>query len=176
MGRPKNPLPNDPTTLTLPALFVTAVSLSVRRNCGPFVPVIRRFIIFMNYSYDLDEFESIEEGEDYSENNFKIGTFDIGLVKNQRQSYSGFNGRPASDFSQIVNGRPVYIRKKLSYTGHASTIYSVEQAIAVVEYIGKTTRSETTLPYAISIVENGQPVSIIEDNGEFGCGKVFPSV
>ena len=115
-----------------------------------------------------DRFDLFEDSDQDSTFSFKKGTFEVGILR--RQQSQKILGRPASDFSQIIHGNPVFIRKKLSYTGHASTVYSVEQALAIVEFIGKNTKSERSLPYAISLVENGQFVSIIEDNGEFGCG------
>ena len=118
---------------------------------------------------ESDKNDDFEDSDQESTFSFKRGCFEIGVLKKQHSQK--ILGRPASDFSQIIHGNPVYIRKKLSYTGHASTVYSVEQALAIVEFIGKNTKSERSLPYAISLVENGQYVSIIEDNGEFGCGK-----
>lgn len=115
-----------------------------------------------------DRFDLFEDSDQDSTFSFKKGTFEVGILR--RQQSQKILGRPASDFSQIIHGNPVFIRKKLSYTGHASTVYSVEQALAIVEFIGKNTKSERSLPYAISLVENGQFLSIIEDNGEFGCG------
>ena len=120
-----------------------------------------------------DHFDLFEDSDQDSASTFSFrkGTFEVGILR--RQQSQKILGRPASDFSQIITGSPVYIRRKLSYTGHASTVYCVEQALAIVEYIGKKTRSEKSLPYAISLVENGRFVSIIEDNGEFGCGKLL---
>lgn len=74
--------------------------------------------------------------------------------------------------SQIIQGPTVSIRK-CSYTAFASTIYSVEQAISILDYVGKVTDSDSCLPFAISLVEGGEYISIAEDNGEFGCGDLL---
>ena len=72
----------------------------------------------------------------------------------------------------IVSGEPVFVRKQLCYTGHASTTYSVEQAVAIIDWIWQNTNSEDFLPYAITLVEGGEAISIAEDNGEFTCGEI----
>jgi hypothetical protein len=70
-----------------------------------------------------------------------------------------------------------YILKKTGgkcfYKCHATTIYSVEQAIAILDYIGIETDSEDCLPFALRIVEGGELIVIAEDNGEFGFGDIL---
>ena len=79
------------------------------------------------------------------------------------------------DPANIVSGKPIYIRKKMSYTGYAATAYSVEQAIAIIDYIGVSTFSEDSLPYAITLMEGGELIAVAEDNGEFSCGNILGS-
>jgi hypothetical protein len=62
----------------------------------------------------------------------------------------------------IVTGPPVHIRKKLSYTGHATTTYSVEQASTIIDYIGTKTGCDNCLPFAVMLVEGGELISIAE--------------
>lgn len=76
------------------------------------------------------------------------------------------------DPANIIIGEPVYLRKKFCYQGYASTTYSVDQAVAIIDYIGHMTQSEDFLPYAITLLEGGEMISIAEDNGELSCGEV----
>ncbi len=62
---------------------------------------------------------------------------------------------------------------RCEYRCHVSTIYSVEQAIAILDYLSVQTDSEECLPFAIRIVENGELVVIAEDNGEFSIGELL---
>ena len=75
----------------------------------------------------------------------------------------------------IISGPSVYVRKKFSYIGHASTTYSVEHAISIMDYIGQRTESDDCLPFAVALVENGEMVAVSEDNGEFGAGDILAS-
>lgn len=75
----------------------------------------------------------------------------------------------------IISGPPVYVRRRFSYIGHASTTYSVEQAISIMDYIGQRTESDDCLPFAVALVENGEMVAVSEDNGEFGAGDILAS-
>mmetsp|Transcript_28493 Transcript_28493/g.47868 ORF Transcript_28493/g.47868 Transcript_28493/m.47868 type:complete len:262 (-) Transcript_28493:145-930(-) len=77
------------------------------------------------------------------------------------------------DPAQIITGPPVYIRKNFSYSAHCTTTYSVEQAANIIDHIGRKTECETTLPFAVRLVEGNELVSIAEDNGEFACGEVL---
>ncbi len=77
------------------------------------------------------------------------------------------------DPSNLFTGPPVYVRKQFAYVGHASTTYSVEQAILIMDYIGQRSESDECLPFAVALVENGEMISISEDNGEFGCGEIL---
>ena len=63
--------------------------------------------------------------------------------------------------------------KKCAFTGHCAAIWSVENAIQVLDQIGFLTDSDDCLPFAIRLVENGELIQIAEDNGEFGCGDVL---
>lgn len=63
--------------------------------------------------------------------------------------------------------------KKCAFTGHCAAIWSVENAIQVLDQIGYLTDSDDCLPFAIRLVENGELIQIAEDNGEFGCGDVL---
>ena len=77
------------------------------------------------------------------------------------------------DVSNIFSSDKVKLRRKCYYTAHATTIYSVEQAISILDYIGLTTNSEDCLPFALRLVENGELIQIAEDNGEFGIGELL---
>lgn len=101
------------------------------------------------------------------------------------------------DVNNIISGPPVYVRKKFYFQGHASTCYSLEQAINIIDFIGMVKDSDHCLPFAICLVgkflitrlltyinfylilllffllENGQFISIAEDNGEFSAGEIL---
>jgi hypothetical protein len=62
----------------------------------------------------------------------------------------------------IITGPPVYIRKKVYYTGYATTTYSIEQASSIIDFIGNKTDSEDCLPFAVRLVEGGELISIAE--------------
>lgn len=67
----------------------------------------------------------------------------------------------------------MYVRKQVSYIGHATTTYSVEQAITIIDYIGQKEKSDHCLPFAVRLVEGGELIAISEDNGEFASGEVL---
>lgn len=73
----------------------------------------------------------------------------------------------------IVSGPPVYLRKKVSYQGHAICIYSVEQVTSIVDYIGRHVDSDDALPFAVRLVENGELIVMSDDNGEFATGEIL---
>lgn len=50
---------------------------------------------------------------------------------------------------------------------------SLNSKFYILLIIGQSTGSEFILPYAISLVENGEMISIAEDNGEFSGGIVL---
>ncbi len=77
------------------------------------------------------------------------------------------------DPSYIFSGPPVFVRKQVSYTGHATTTYSVEQAITIIDYIGQKYKSDFCLPFAVRLIEGGEMISVAEDNGEFACGELL---
>ena len=72
----------------------------------------------------------------------------------------------------IMTGVPVRVRKVI-YTGHASTIFSVDSAAQILDQIGQSTRSEDVLPFALKLVEGEDCIEIAEDNNEFGCGDAL---
>lgn len=77
------------------------------------------------------------------------------------------------DTSNIFSSDKIRLRRKCYYTAHATTIYSVEQAISILDYIGLSTNSEDCLPFSLRLVENGELIQIAEDNGEFGIGDLL---
>lgn len=77
------------------------------------------------------------------------------------------------DPKNIISGPPVYLRRKVSYQGHAITIYGVEQATTILDYIGNKMDSEEILPFAIRLVESGELIVMSDDNGEFGSGDIL---
>ena len=77
------------------------------------------------------------------------------------------------DVSNIISSEKLKLRRKCYYTAHATTIYSVEQAISILDYIGLITNSEDCLPFSLRLVENGELIQIAEDNGEFGIGDLL---
>ena len=83
-------------------------------------------------------------------------------------TWSGFNQAPIFSSPEIKVGNG-----KVSFTGHATTIYSVDQAIEVLDWIGAKMDSEDCLAFAATLVENGELISIAEDNGEFGAGELL---
>jgi hypothetical protein len=78
----------------------------------------------------------------------------------------------SKSFHNVQSGAPVKL-KKITYTGHASPIYSVDQAIEILDYIGSKTNSDDVLPFAIRLVEGGNLIQIAEDNGEVCCGRLL---
>ena len=66
--------------------------------------------------------------------------------------------------------------KKVVYTGHASSIYSVDNAVEILDFISEKTDSEDVLPFALRLVENGEVIQIAEDNGEVACGELLSTV
>ena len=63
--------------------------------------------------------------------------------------------------------------RKVIYTGHASTISSVENAGHILDQIGQLTNSEDVLPFALKIVVGEDTIEIAEDNNEFACGNAL---
>lgn len=81
-----------------------------------------------------------------------------------------------SNVRNVLSSKLYSIQKrggKCTYKCHVSTIYSVEQAIGILDYLSVQTDSEECLPFAIRIVENGELVVIAEDNGEFSIGELL---
>lgn len=66
--------------------------------------------------------------------------------------------------AEVISGPPVYVRRKVYYTGHATTTYSIEQASTLIDFIGSKTGSEDCLPFAVRLVEGGEMISIAEGN------------
>ena len=81
----------------------------------------------------------------------------------------------ADIIKNIVSGAPIRM-KKVTYTGYASSIYSVENAVEILDYISEKTDSEDVLPFAIRLVEHGAVVQIAEDNGEIACGELLSTL
>jgi len=80
----------------------------------------------------------------------------------------------SSSTPPIFRSSPVYVSNgKVSYTGHSTTVFSVEQAIDLLDTISAECDSEDCLPFAVTLVENGELISIAEDNGEFGAGELL---
>jgi len=52
-------------------------------------------------------------------------------------------------------------------------VYSTEQAIELLDIVGSQSDSEDCLPFAVVLVENGELISIAEDNGEFAAGELL---
>lgn len=77
------------------------------------------------------------------------------------------------DHTTIVSAKPVYVRKQFGYIGHAANTFSVEQAVSIIDYIGQKFDSDDCLPFAVSLVEGEELVSIAEDNGEFAAGDIL---
>ena len=75
---------------------------------------------------------------------------------------------------RILSTAPFSMNKSVSYRGHASAVYSVDQAVEFLDIIGLETGSEDYLPFAMTLVDSaGEFVSIAEDNGEFSAGEMF---
>ena len=73
----------------------------------------------------------------------------------------------------VFSSQPFYAGQKLSYQAHATTTYSAEQAIDILDIIGKSLDSDDCLPFAMNLVDGSEVVSIGEDNGEFGAGDML---
>ncbi len=67
--------------------------------------------------------------------------------------------------ADIITGPPVYVRRKVYYTGHATTTYSVEQASTIIDFIGSKTGCDHCLPFAVRLVEGGEMIFIAEGMG-----------
>ena len=85
----------------------------------------------------------------------------------------------ASRLNKTTKGRVMStdafpMNRSVSYRGHAAAVYSIDQAVEFLDYIGIETGSENYLPFAMSLVDGGgQFVSIAEDNGEFSAGEML---
>jgi hypothetical protein len=64
--------------------------------------------------------------------------------------------------ADIITGPPVYVRRQVYYTGHATTTYSVEQASTIIDFIGSKTGCDHCLPFAVRLVEAGEMIFIAE--------------
>jgi hypothetical protein len=76
----------------------------------------------------------------------------------------------------VFSSDPGYVDRgqNVSYTAHATTVYSTDQAIEILDIIGKETDSDDVLPFAMNLVDGaGVLVSVGEDNGEFGVGEML---
>ena len=73
----------------------------------------------------------------------------------------------------VFSSEKFYVNAKVSYQAHATTIYSVDQAIEILDYIGAKVDSEDILPFALTLVEVGELINIAEDNGEFAAGEAL---
>lgn len=78
----------------------------------------------------------------------------------------------ASDNTLIHNGTTIQM-KKCYYTAHATTIYSVEHAIQILDEIGQKYDSDDTLPFALRLIEGTELIQLNDDNGEFGASSVI---
>jgi hypothetical protein len=48
----------------------------------------------------------------------------------------------------------------LSLLGYASTIYSVDQAVQILDFIGQKSKSDDILPFAVRLVEGTDTIII----------------
>jgi hypothetical protein len=80
---------------------------------------------------------------------------------------------PRIHLEGVFSSEPIYAGPKLSYQAHATTTYSVDQAIDILDIIGKSLDSDDCLPFAMNLVDGGEIISIGEDNGEFGAGEML---
>jgi hypothetical protein len=74
----------------------------------------------------------------------------------------------------IKSGSAVRVRKVI-YRGHATTIFSVDNTVQILEHIGHCTRSGDILPFALRLVEGDETIEIDEDNNEFAGGATLAS-
>lgn len=74
----------------------------------------------------------------------------------------------------VHHGESVKLRK-CEYTGHATTIYSVDHAISVLDEIGELFNSDDSLPFALRLVEGSELIQLADDNGEFGASQIISS-
>jgi hypothetical protein len=74
----------------------------------------------------------------------------------------------------VHHGDPIKLRK-CEYTGHATTIYSVDHAISVLDEIGELFDSDDCLPFALRMVEGSELIQLADDNGEFGASQIISS-
>ena len=89
-----------------------------------------------------------------------------------RQSSTLAARRSMDYLHNTKSGVPVRVRRVI-YTGHASTIFSVESAGQILDLIGQRARSEDVLPFALRLVEGDDCIEIAEDNNEFACGEAL---
>jgi hypothetical protein len=80
---------------------------------------------------------------------------------------------PRIELDGVFSSQRVFAGPKLSYQAHATTTYSAEQAIDILDIIGKSLESDDCLPFAMNLVDGGEVVSVCEDNGEFGAGEML---
>lgn len=81
---------------------------------------------------------------------------------------------PSFDPSIIHTGQIINL-KKSNYLGHAVMIDSVDQAVAILDYLGHKYDSDDCLPFALSIRKGNELICLAEDHGEIGCGEILSS-
>ena len=75
--------------------------------------------------------------------------------------------------NNVFSSDEVSVNGKVSYRGHASCVYSVDQSIEILDTIGARYDSEDCLPFAITLVEGSELICLAEDNGEFSAGELL---
>ena len=122
----------------------------------------------VSFDPENDEFKAYEAAKIQAKEEAERKEKEIRMTKDEKLAQDmGF------DLSNLVHGPPVFIRRKVCYQGHAATTYSLEQATNIIDFLGRRYDSEDCLPFAVKLIENGQLISVAEDNGEYACGKVL---
>lgn len=127
-------------------------------------------IDFAKLSFDPEdeEFKAYEMAKQEEAEQERLKEIERRLTKDERIARDyGF------ELGNIAHGPPIFVRKKMWYQGHASTTYSLQQATNIIDFLGKKFDSEDCLPFAVKLIEDGQLISVAEDNGEYACGKTL---
>lgn len=133
-----------------------------------FAPTVEVNLENLSFDPDAEEYKAYEAAKEKAKEEQQLREKESKMTKDEKKALEmGF------DLSNIVHGQPVHIRKKVYYQGHAATTYSLEQATNIIDFLGKKYDSEDCLPFAVKLIENGQLISVAEDNGEYACGKVL---
>jgi len=76
------------------------------------------------------------------------------------------------DFNPVIFSSTKKMIKKVSYCGHAASVYSDDEAAFVIKNVGKLVKHVDSIPFAIRLTGSlDLPRDFCEDNGDLGVGE-----